>query len=772
MTYSLWNGGRWLVLAAALLLLAMPLAAQDDDIPMAEIENDEGGPVIIRGQMNYTNPLLTLGVAQPIVVLEDQAGFVDRDLGFIFPPESQVLGNFTSNFFTAPVDYNINLPIQPRGTLRDVDNDDEDDTGVMVYTPAYWNNVFGDPFLEERDVSGGGWSGAYAGTDVNSETEVVGGIYVIYAPEEGQGFPSGFGEDGLLFTEDDPIVMVPQGWTTVDLNTDPFTFDRSQEAEIDLLEPTSAALDDFSDLSYTEAFDEMIELLEREYSFTEYKEIDWDALVEEYRPRIEAAEENDDAFEFKLAIRDLSYEIPDGHVAVFGSGMQELNSLFQDAISGGLGMNLTQLEDGRVIVSFILEDGPAANARMQLGDEIIAVDGAPIEDALENTFIFNGFSTDHLTRIQQLRYIVRRPVGEQVEISYINGSTGTESTVTLTTVNEVETFNRSSIVADAPRFVQPVEFELLDNGYAYVAISTFSDNEVLTVQQWEYFLTQVNGAGIPGIIIDMRYNGGGSGALADGLAGYFYEETTPVGFIGFYNEELGRFDVREERPDTVYAAPEVFRYEGEVVVMVGPACASACEFFSYSMAQLDNVAIVGQYPSQGLGGGINDFFLPEDLRFRYTASRGLNSDMEIHIEGIGVVPDVTVPITEETVFSDEDLVLQAAIDYLDGQLTVPTVDGEPLNVGDSVAGTLNEGERVRHVVSGPAQSVDVVVEAEEDVEIVLRVYTEDGEFLGDAPTEIPGLPLVADVIGENVIVEVSVDGDNAATDYTFSVEES
>ena len=149
------------------------------------------------------------------LLLEDQAGFVNRDLSFIFPLESQVLGNLTSDFYSPPVDYNINLPIEPRGTLVDVDNDDSEDVGVMVYTPAYWTNTFGDPFLDQRDAAGGGWSGAYAGTLVNAEQEITGGMYVIYAPEDGQGFPSGFGEDGLLFTEDDPIVTVPQGWTTL-----------------------------------------------------------------------------------------------------------------------------------------------------------------------------------------------------------------------------------------------------------------------------------------------------------------------------------------------------------------------------------------------------------------------------------------------------------------------------------------------------------------------------------------------------------------------------
>ncbi|MEM6530297.1 MAG: hypothetical protein AAF653_18500, partial [Chloroflexota bacterium] len=189
-----------LLLLLLLAVLAAPAFAQDDP-PAATIVNDEGGPVIVRGVMDYTFPTLTNGVAQPIVLLEDQAGFVSRDFSFLFPPESQVLGNFTSDFFTAPVDYNINLPIEPRGTLVDVDNDDTDDTGVMVYTPAYWNNTFGDPFLEVRDIGGGGWSTAYAGTDTNSDSEVQGGHFLIYAPEDGQGFPSSFGADGLLFTE-------------------------------------------------------------------------------------------------------------------------------------------------------------------------------------------------------------------------------------------------------------------------------------------------------------------------------------------------------------------------------------------------------------------------------------------------------------------------------------------------------------------------------------------------------------------------------------------
>jgi C-terminal processing protease CtpA/Prc len=762
---------RQLVLVA-LLLLAVPLYAQDAP-PAAEIANDEGGPTVIEGLMNYTNLFFTSGVAQPIVLLEDQGGFVTRDVNFEITAASQVLGGFTTDYYDPPVGYTINLPIEPRGTLVDVDNDGSEDAGVMVYTPAYWTNIFGDPFLEVRD-GGKGWSTAYAGTNVNDDREIIGGMLVVYAPEEGQGFPSDFGEDGLLFTEDDPIVTIPAGWTTVDLDMAPFTFDRSATANIDLLEPTSIELDDFSDLSYTEAFDAAVELMRVEYSFTEYKNVDWDALVAEFRPRAEEAEANTDPLAYARVLRDLTLEIPDGHVAVFGGPATEIGRDFIEPTAGGLGFNIVELDDGRVIVEFVLEDSPADGARIETGDEIIAFNGIPIQQYLaEEVFVFAGpFSTEHNLRIQQLRYAVRFPVGEMVDVTFINGATGELSTVGLTAAEERATWSRTSILVGAPEFVGPVEYELLPSGYALVAITTFSGNEVLTIQDWENFLTLVNEQGIPGIVVDMRFNGGGSPLLANQMAGYFYDEQTVIGYRASFNEEIGEFEVDTETPTFVYPAPETFRYNGEIAVIVGPSCASACETFSYAASVLDNATVVGTYPSAGLGGGVNDYLMPEGMRFRYTVNRGLNADQEIHIEGIGVVPDVRVPLTEETVFAEGDLELEAAISALDAALTVPFTDAGELAVGESASGTLGAGERVRYTLVGPADAVTITVElADAEASILLSIYTEDGEFIGSVPQNvIESLPLLADVAGERLILEIGTESDEVTTDYTVSVE--
>lgn len=96
-------------------------------IPPADIVNDEGGAVAVSGVVTYTNAFFTLGVAAPMVILEDQAGFVDRNEGFILPKESQTLGQITSDFYTSPFSYTIALPIEPQASLRDVDNDEGED---------------------------------------------------------------------------------------------------------------------------------------------------------------------------------------------------------------------------------------------------------------------------------------------------------------------------------------------------------------------------------------------------------------------------------------------------------------------------------------------------------------------------------------------------------------------------------------------------------------------------------------------------------------------
>jgi C-terminal processing protease CtpA/Prc len=664
------KSSRILSLILFLLLLALPVWAIDDgDIPAAEIENDEGGPVVIRGEVEYTNAFFAAGTSEPLIMLEDQTGFVHRDENYLIPVASQQLGQITSDFYNSPFTYSLSLPIVPQAPLNDVDHDNQEDTGVMIFQVAYWSNTFGDAFLEERDLFGGGWSGSYSSADVSGlvETlgEYIGGKIIIYSPDARQAFPSGFGEDEMLFTDDDPLVIVPQGYTIVDMDDEEFTFDRSREPIVDLIEGEGAEADDFSEMSYSDAFESLVEKFRLEYAFTEFKELDWDALYEEFSPRFEEADDENDAALYQIALQEFIWRIPDGHVSM--SLTIPTFELYATQTDGGLGMAIRELDDGSVIVTYLTENGPAEAAGIELQAEITEINGVDIHEALEDVIAWSGpFSADHIRQLQNLRYITRYPIGTEVEVSYRNPDSR-EETATLIAINEFDSFEHSSFNIESTGYEMPVELTVIEP-YLLLSITSFLDDSRLSIQLWERILRQAIDSDVPAIIIDMRNNGGGSGFLADQMAAYFFQEPLTLGNAGAYDESLGEFYFDPESMETFFLPPEDLRYDGEVVVLVGPNCASACEFFSYDMTIEDRATIIGQYPSQGLGGGVQQFYMPENVTVQITVARIVDPEGNIHLEGQGVIPDVRVPVTIETLFAEGDVVLQAAIDYLNEEL--------------------------------------------------------------------------------------------------------
>ena len=747
--------GLFVMLTVALLLSSMlgtvVLAQKSSESPpAAQVVNDEGGAVRIAGSVTYTSPYFTIGVAQPMVILEDQAGFVDRNEHFLMPVASQTIGQITSDFFTSPFEYSLALPIEPQGTYRDVDNDEAEDQGVQVFAIAYWDNTFGDPFLEERDLHGGGWSTAYASTrisdQIETELEIVGGIFLVYAPDDQQGFPSGFGEDELLFTDDDPIVTLPKGYTIVNLDADPFTFDRSRNPVVNLIEPEGIALVDYSEQSYPDAFDSLVDLLIKEYAFTEYKEIDWEVKRTEFMPRFQAAADAENSRDYMRALRDFAWSISDGHV-----GGPFVTEDFQQAIAGGLGIAIRETDESKVIVNFVGEGSPAETAGITLGIELTAIDGVPISDAIDNAIAHSApFSTEHFKRLQQMRYVVRFPIETEVELTWLNAD-AEEVTETMKVISEYDSFSFSSFARGLTGFELPVDYSLLEAGdygdhdYGYVKLDSFSDNSLLTIQLWERMIRALNRYAVNGLIIDMRQNGGGSGFLADQMAAYFFHEPHVLGNTGYYEDDHGDFYFDPDGWEHYYLPPEDLRYDGKVAVIVGPFCLSACEFFSYDMTINDRSSIVGHYPTGGLGGSIKSIKMPDDEYFTFTIGRAVDADGVIHIEGKGVAPTLKVPVTAENLLGDEDedVLLDATIAHLDEMLAVETIDGGEIAVGDTITATLASRSVVHYTLPLSGGDIISIFLRSEEFDTYLALYlggdepimTDDDSYDTDAALE-------------------------------------
>ncbi len=624
----------------------------------------QSGPTLVTGSVTYTNSFFTIGVTEPEVILEDEGGFVTRDRKFVIPIQSQVLGEITSDFHTSPFTYSLSLPAAPNGTLHDVNHDGKKDTGVMVFAVAYWTNTWGDPYLERRDQGGGGWSSSYVSTKVsqdrNTYLEVYGGKYLVYAPDDHEQFPSGFGPDKKLFTDDDPMMNIPAGWSEVNMDTTPFTIDRSPHLTIDLNEGGSPQ-DDFSKLSYTDAFDKMINKFKTEYAWTDLKHIDWDAKAAQFRPEFAAAQQNGDAHAYALAMRDFFWSIPDTHV---GFDQSLLQQDFQTAVEGGLGFGIRETDDGTAIATYITSGGPAEKAGMKWGAHILSLDGKAIGDVVSADVPWSSpFSNPIVKRLQQLRYATRFPLSTgHVSVVFQNPG-ASQQTADLSVVSEMDSFRAGSFLAGQSPTALPVEFKILPSGDAYIKVNSFFDNEVLTIQLWERALAYIRDNKVPAVVLDLRQNSGGDGWLANQMAAYFFSQETVVGSESFYNKSSGSWFTDPGGQDIMIPPPADLQFSGPVAVLVGPACASACEFFSYDMTINGRAKIVGEYPTEGAGGSIEAFFMPEGIYCQMTFGRAVDPNGNVHIEGKGVVPTVKVPVTVDTLqkeFNGDDVILSAA----------------------------------------------------------------------------------------------------------------
>ena len=620
------------------------------------------GPVLITGGFEYTNDFVVeTYYVEHAVGLLDMTGFILRDKEWELPVESQVLGYMDLDAENDSATYRLSLPAVPEGLFNDVDNDNKKEKGLQIFTIGYNPNLTGGVFSEGDDRSLG-WPGYLASikTDSENQDEVKGGKLVIWAVDSMQEFPSDFGADGLLFTEDDPVGQVPAGYSVVDLDQSPFSFNTDQIVDITLYEPDDIAVKDFSDLSYTEAFDAFFEVVRKEYAFNgfEGKQPDWDAVYADLQPKVVSAEDEGDAYGYFLALREFSLAFDDGHVGLNGGDFDYQYN--EENILGGYGFSVRELDDGRVIVVFILQGGAADQAGMQVGAEIVKFNGDPVGEALDKVPPFQPQSTDYGTRYEQTVFLTRGGIDEPATVTFKNP--GAEAkTAQMVSVYEVDSLMAVYLGGPYDEFVLPAEYELLPSGAGYIKINSNYDDLGLLIRVFERALATFEEIGVPGIIIDMRLNFGGAPL---GLAGFLYDQDIQLGQLEYYSDKTGQFEPEGPR-DKVYPNENIYSFD-KMVLLVDQFCFSACEIESYGFSQVPGMEVMGQFPTAGVEGETarGEFLLPEGIEFGVPTGRFTLPDGSIFLEGEGVQPTIRIPVDEHSVLSGEDVVLQNAIDYI------------------------------------------------------------------------------------------------------------
>jgi len=191
-------------------------------------------------------------------------------------------------------------------------------------------------------------------------------------------------------------------------------------------------------------------------------------------------------------------------------------------------------------------------------------------------------------------------------------------------------------------------------GIGYIAIASW-DPSMLSTSYLDVVIDQFRNT--PGIIIDVRPNGGGDDALALALAGRFAKRRTTIGFVRFRDgrrhDDFSGEIAREVSPRGA------FQFTQPVVVLAGRGVYSSSETFIAAMRELPNVVILGDTTGGGSG---NPRTFPFGDGWTCSVSRWIEwtADRRV-IEWQGIPPDVFVAWDSVAVSHNRDPVLEAAV---------------------------------------------------------------------------------------------------------------
>jgi carboxyl-terminal processing protease len=174
---------------------------------------------------------------------------------------------------------------------------------------------------------------------------------------------------------------------------------------------------DLGGLGWSAAFSRLCGLLAREYPFGAWKGIDWAAIELELGPRVADAEARHDRLAWYRALRELVWSLRDGHAHLLGDD----GGLERAEVGGAFGLEVVELDDGRVLAGRIAAGGPAARAGLRCGAEIVRWNGVAAARALGAVPVLwseRPPATREGARLAQAGLLGRAPVGTRATISF------------------------------------------------------------------------------------------------------------------------------------------------------------------------------------------------------------------------------------------------------------------------------------------------------------------------------------------------------------------
>ena len=374
--------------------------------------------------------------------------------------------------------------------------------------------------------------------------------------------------------------------------------------------------------------------------------LDWQAIHEEFLPRVQNAQSTDAA---RAAMREMLARLHQTHFGILSS------SAVADVDGGAGGDGTTGIDvrvlDGRAIVTEVEPGSAAARAGVKTGWEIVSVEDRELRPLIAKLVADVSVHDLQLTRAVLAR--TTGPVGATHRFVFSASENGSPMTRHLALAQP-----RGEMAGFGNLAPQPVWFSASrigpDRKIALIRLTVFLD----LVRVMNQFGEAVKSCGdCRGIIIDLRGNPGGIGGMAMGLAGWLIhpdQKTQP-------DLRLGSMFMRGAALK-FFINPRADAFQGPVAILVDGASASTSEIFAGGLQDLHRARVFGtRTAAAALPSVITR--LPNGDGFQYAVANYISEGGRA-LEGNGVTPDVEVRLTREGLLAGHDAVVDAAVEWL------------------------------------------------------------------------------------------------------------
>lgn len=157
-----------------------------------------------------------------------------------------------------------------------------------------------------------------------------------------------------------------------------------------------------------------------------------------------------------------------------------------------------------------------------------------------------------------------------------------------------------------------------------------------------------------GIVVDLRGNPGGVGAMVMGFGGYFVDST----------RSLGAMRTRQVTLNFVIN-PRSSRFTGPLAILVDPMTASTSEIFAAGMQRIGRARVFGEISAGAALPALMERLPSGDVFVHAVAD--FTDPMGRRIEGAGAVPDEIVPLKVSDLAAGRDAPLDAAVRWIEGK---------------------------------------------------------------------------------------------------------